>query len=91
VALEVDEYVTIVKQDSWKPISGVTSCDFCFVDASHEYQDVKNDLEYWLPRSKVIYGDDYGWDGVRQAVTEMCPDAIPGHFWSLDPNPYYKA
>lgn len=38
------------------------SLDFVFIDASHQYQDVKNDLKHWLPKVKkggIIAGHDY--------------------------------
>jgi GR25 family glycosyltransferase involved in LPS biosynthesis len=55
------------------------SLDFVFIDASHEYEDVKNDIIAWLPKVKnggIIAGHDYyigGHDffpGVKQAVNE---------------------
>lgn len=48
--------------------------DFIFIDASHQYTDVMNDLIAWYPKVKtngVFAGHDYGtWDGVTQAVNE---------------------
>jgi hypothetical protein len=84
------DYVEIVNNLSWEPIPGVTEVDFCWIDASHEYEDVRRDILYWLPRSKIIGGDDYGFVGVRKAVTELCPKARALQFWMLDPNPYYE-
>jgi predicted O-methyltransferase YrrM len=55
------------------------SLDFVFIDASHEYEDVKNDIIAWLPKVKtggIIAGHDYYVDsydyfpGVKQAVGE---------------------
>ena len=52
---------------------------FVFLDASHEYQDIKNDIKFWLPKIKpggVLAGHDYyvdGYDwfpGVKKAVNE---------------------
>ena len=85
----VKDYVTVVKQNSWEPIKGVNWVDFCWIDASHEYEDVKRDIQYWLPRSAVIGGDDYGFAGVNRAVNELCVGAETNDFWILDPNPYY--
>jgi hypothetical protein len=50
--------------------------DFIYVDASHEYRDVKDDINvYWdlLNPGGYICGDDYGgyWDGVTLAVNEF--------------------
>lgn len=52
------------------------SIDFVYLDASHKYQDVKDDLNAWFPKIKlggVIAGDDYiaGWPGVIKAVNEF--------------------
>ena len=50
------------------------SLDFVFIDASHEYLDVVNDIKAWLPKitpGGVLAGDDYNWVGVRQAVDEV--------------------
>ena len=55
------------------------SLDFVFIDASHEYEDVKNDIRAWLPKIKpggVLAGHDYYVDGhdyfpgVKKAVNE---------------------
>lgn len=50
--------------------------DLIYVDASHEYDDVKMDLEYYydcLRSGGVMFGDDYCeyWKGVIQAVDEF--------------------
>lgn len=55
--------------------------DIVYIDASHEYEDVKNDILSWLPKIKkdgIICGDDYieGWPGVVQAVNEVFGDNI---------------
>jgi hypothetical protein len=55
------------------------SLDFVFIDASHEYEDVKNDILAWLPKVKIggiLAGHDYFEDqsyhpGVFKAVTEL--------------------
>jgi SAM-dependent methyltransferase len=51
------------------------SLDFVFIDASHEYEDVKNDILAWLPKVKkkgILAGHDYGtFDGVTRAVDEI--------------------
>lgn len=52
------------------------SIDFCFIDGSHEYEDVKKDIEAWLPKIKkggMLAGHDYSssWDGVVKAVNEV--------------------
>jgi hypothetical protein len=58
---------------------GDHSLDFVFIDASHEYEDVKADIIAWIPKIKpggVLAGHDYYIDdfdyypGVKQAVNE---------------------
>jgi hypothetical protein len=63
------------------------SIDFCFIDGSHEYEDVKKDIELFLPKTKhLIGGHDYQkeWPGVIKAVHETlkAPDkTYPDGSW----------
>lgn len=61
------------------------SADTVFIDASHDYEHVKADIEAWLPvvRSGGIlcgHDYDYGWQGVVRAVNESFLEAerVPG-------------
>ncbi len=50
--------------------------DIVYIDASHDYESVKEDIHAWLPKVKpggYICGDDYctSWDGVYNAVNEI--------------------
>lgn len=51
------------------------SLDFVFIDASHEYEDVKEDILAWLPKVKIggiLAGHDYNtFEGVNRAVDEI--------------------
>jgi hypothetical protein len=51
------------------------SIDAIFIDASHDYQNVKSDLEIWFPKVKkdgMFSGHDYvGPYGVKEAVDEF--------------------
>jgi hypothetical protein len=52
-----------------------------YIDASHEYEYVKQDILNWLPKVKlggIICGDDYtrGWPGVVLAVNEIFGDNV---------------
>ena len=52
--------------------------DLIFIDGSHEYDDVKLDIELWKDRADVILcGDDYtnAHPGVKKAVDELLPEA----------------
>ena len=59
------------------------SIDFIFIDASHEYADVVNDLNAWYPKLKkggTLAGHDYyptqpTWGGVYKAVNEVFPNS----------------
>jgi len=52
-----------------------SSLDFCFIDASHDYDNVIADIKAWFPKVKlggVIAGHDYPeWEGVKKAVDEF--------------------
>ena len=58
--------------------------DFIYIDASHRYEDVKRDIESYLPKLKkdgIISGHDYHeerWPGVTNAVNEILgePDQV---------------
>jgi len=55
--------------------------DFVFIDAAHDYENVKNDINLWYPKVKiggVISGHDYhpGWSGVVRAVDEFFIDKL---------------
>lgn len=67
---------------------------FAFVDACHMYEDVRDDIEAWLPLilpNGILAGHDYngrgdrklGW-GVKRAVDERFGDRVrvlPGRVW----------
>jgi len=56
------------------------SLDFIFIDASHEYNDVKKDINAWISKLKngaVLAGHDWHIAGVREAVNEVICQAIP--------------
>lgn len=77
----VESYYTPLKMKSLDAVSrfGDHSLDFVFIDASHEYENVKADIIAWLPKIKpggVLAGHDYYIDGpdwkpgVKRAVNE---------------------
>ena len=53
------------------------SFDFIYIDANHEYEHIKRDIEMYLPKLKkdgIFGGHDYNeehWLGVVQAVNEV--------------------
>jgi predicted O-methyltransferase YrrM len=53
-----------------------SSIEFCFLDAAHDYNSVKADLDAWFPKIRpggIIAGDDYGveWHGLDRAVNDF--------------------
>lgn len=58
-----------------------------YIDASHEYEDVKADIKAWLPKVKVggtIAGDDYNTRSVRKAVNKLIKTVskLNGYTWA---------
>lgn len=73
--------LVILKMDSRKAVSlfADKSIDMIFIDAVHEYEDVKRDIELWMPKAKkIICGHDYcnSWPGVTKAVDELINEPI---------------
>jgi hypothetical protein len=68
------EVIKMTSQDAAAgPLKDVTA-DLIYIDGSHEYEEVKQDiLTYWPKAKKVLCGDDYtpSWPGVRRAVDEL--------------------
>lgn len=63
--------------------------DVVFIDANHNYPDVKADIAAWLPKAKhVLCGHDYnnGHIGVRRAVDEAFgrPTGVVDAIWWVD-------
>lgn len=53
--------------------------DFIMIDASHDYENIKKDINVWLPKVKkggIFAGDDYDWFGVSKAVNELLTDIV---------------
>lgn len=62
-----------------------TPCDLVYIDANHDYDSVKEDIQLWTPfAAKFICGDDYDayWPGVMKAVDELYPHRmVYGNLW----------
>lgn len=66
--------------------------DLIYIDASHEELDVYNDInDYWdiIQPTGIIFGDDYGWTGVKNSVNkvskEKCKEikVLENQYWSF--------
>jgi hypothetical protein len=70
-------YVNIRRTNSISASSSYEdrSLDFVFIDAAHDYENVKADINAWLPKIKpggYLAGHDYpDWEGVVKAVDEI--------------------
>ena len=73
----VKHIINPIKEISWEGAKHYEdkSLDFVFIDAAHDYECVKKDINAWYPKIKpmgIIAGHDYTWGPtVRQAVDEF--------------------
>lgn len=61
--------------------------DLCYIDASHDEEDVLADIAAWLPLLRpggVLFGDDLDWPSVDAAITR-CPHHVErmGRYWKI--------
>jgi hypothetical protein len=87
----VEEYYSPMRMTSLEAASKFedNSLDFVFLDGSHHYEDVKDDINAWFPKIKnggVLAGHDYtGWWSVRNAVNELIPNfTVSEECWIYD-------
>ena len=69
----VEKYYTAVRRESLEAakLFRDKSLDFVFIDASHEYEDVKKDIGAWKPKIKaggVLAGHDYQHPPIKEAI-----------------------
>jgi len=83
----------IYKMTSHEASRLIEAVDLLFIDADHTYEAVKQDIDDWLPKVKmIISGHDYGnreCPGVASAVNEKFGEnnvilAKRGLVWSVD-------
>jgi len=75
----VQDFVTPIKKPSVEAAQDFAdgSIDFVFIDAAHDYDSVKSDIQSWLCKVKgggCIGGHDINELGVRKAVVEQFGD-----------------
>jgi hypothetical protein len=88
-----------VKRCGVSELFSVTQCDsaagasfhendemaFVFIDAAHDYESVKRDIQAWLPKVKpggILAGHDIQHEEVQRAVKELLPAAkVCGPVW----------
>jgi hypothetical protein len=80
-AAGVADLVEVIEGDSADSASLFEPCsvDFVFIDAEHTRVAVRRDILAWENRVKpggVLAGHDYDWTPVREAVSELLPDAV---------------
>ena len=69
------------------------SLDFVFIDAAHDYQNVKQDINAWYEKVKyggILAGHDYyssGFKGVALAVDEFVAERNLQQFFSTEHHP----
>jgi predicted O-methyltransferase YrrM len=76
----VKHMITPIRELSWDGAKHYEdkSLDFVFIDAAHDYESVKKDINAWFSKVKdggTIAGHDYAWcEDVRKAVHEFFGD-----------------
>lgn len=77
--------IVIVNKDINEAIDDIPNVDMVFIDAAHDFDSVKRDIETWMPKAKkVICGHDYSdnWPGVKKAVDLLVGDIeLVGSIW----------
>lgn len=85
----LQQIITPIKKTSIKAskLYENKSLQFVFIDASHKYECVKEDIEHWLPKiaqGGILSGHDYKYDPVYRAVHELIPNVEDhGSCWVL--------
>lgn len=67
------EQAVLLQMTSLQAADRVKHVDLVFIDAAHDYENVKADIEAWRPKCNVLSGHDYDekFPGVIRAVDEL--------------------
>jgi len=83
-----------IKQTSWDAAKTLdVKAQLIYIDAAHDYENVYGDIIAWykhLDVGGIICGDDYGWEGLTEAVKKAANDLneplnVYGAFWYFNP------
>lgn len=82
----VRDKIEVLRMSSEEANKQDITADLIYIDGSHMYENVKKDIEMWLPRAnKIICGDDYDehWPNVKKAVDDTLKSKakINGRIW----------
>lgn len=82
--------VKMLSLEAVEYLKGKISSDMVFIDASHDYANVKADILAWrslLVGGGLLCGHDYDvkWPGVIRAVNELLPSRriVAGRIWAI--------
>lgn len=86
----VGQVVSPIQTTSVEGADYFSSVDFVFIDGTHDYENVKADIQAWLPKLSQtnhswMAGDDLQWPGVKEAVRECLGPRVSfqGHHWKM--------
>jgi cephalosporin hydroxylase len=83
----VDDMIVPIPLPSNMAHKILPNADLIYIDGSHEYEDVKSDIEIYrkkLNQNGMMFGDDYGntvFPGVKKAVDEVPSIIVERWFW----------
>ena len=82
------DYINTIERPSLEAVNAFPdgSLDFVFIDAAHDYDNVKADIIAWKPKLRkggILSGHDYNYPDVQRAVDELLTnvESKPGTVW----------